>query len=1590
MTMDQRRAQLSPVFEMQPALPSAPALVVQVEIQFTDPVIRSRYTRSYGSSPDFTASTKVCKGLLRRIERCSEELLTRKDSGALGMFKDGTFERKPLRYEIAFRISTREGGKWAERTYRSYQKQPLTVALTKDIIIASHRIVGLFLRRHDKGFRWLDGAVRDTSAEGPQTTSPSLDGPLSLLCVPRSRFIESTQSFEFVPGYTIELSFRNRDTRREVPVFTKVVRVNSGQAAPLTLFLSEDMLWQGLRVANQQLEPKKQEFDSHLKSCSGGDCHHSDDESLNIELRLTNNLGLVHDDIRRTIQSKFALFCDTDECDRFVQAVEAALIRIRDDTDAKINAHNDFELRIIELRGSGWSVRQPAVFNLDSSTSYGRRTIHAALDRVQTGVADVLRGYDVAVHISAQKRGHLILDKAIVAHAKRGIPKEVFSSPEDEQKIFTSRLKARIQQDIDKVFEDTCSIDDIPDEAQRSTSPDTVVGTEYGTPEKLRLDEYSPGELDSLPTTPIKNSPKPRAQRMFSLSSRRSPRTDTESLRSTGSTNDLRSNGDVFENRSTRAISIASGDVSSEGGSVLYEERPSLYVVSPTKPAQRRFPLVGKRYPSRVSNASTLIEEFQGGFEGSTNSAHGQHVEDTGNMKVEAPEAKRVPQNECAQALQKSGYALREIGDALNTMTRGEAETDDVNANARMNLVAEPRINLTDGSVSVSSPESQLGTKPNSQAQMDTPQIFEDAAEFVSATEIAEIANLKSPSPETEAYSTAPSTPGLSWGADSSPRHSISATPTDERIFSGTRGSSLRHFEPEPELEKAAMGAETAINEVSVRKAVDDDKDVHPRLCPAPQTAGPDSLRTLGSDVKSEPVGSEQIATETVPEPEATMPDPSDSEDTPASDGLSLGAERPNEPSEECGSPAPDYPTSNVREAATEKETSPISDTISAPEARGCDEVELGVDDAFGPANLWGLLAAAVQASEPRMLVDESLGPVDLWGILQSDGVPLTPKVPQETTLGAELLGPVTLWGILRNGETAVVPEVQFKSENRVEEPEFCADIETTQSEAVDTANLNTESAAEEPDLSQVPGVSVRNSVGQDRTNSESPSPTDGPEAEKSTGGVATVEIVDDKLDSDGDRDLASVTVGPAVESRDLETDGADDASPSDPPVAVGTELNENPTPEFETDVAETPEELSLPEVSDKNVIADATPDVQSDLHAVLPAMESLDASEIVVGDQIGENDSAVGLTISDAKDITEPLICNDTENASEIISVVGPVDDIVAAIEVDEPKAQAPDTEAGIVVAVAKEDKEHPEVQATLTNIQEETDGSREIEAEVTKEQEPSTSEILDDAAGFNGDSGSEMENLEPEVPDDKLTVAPEISVQDFAATVHELPLAIDDVALSNAAYNVGQQTSEATSDVSLLNPATIRGAPNPLYLSPSHAASPRSSMSSISVSDWSDIQSVVSNSRDSVETVYPAGHEELQRLRAQSPDRCQSRPQTAGFLGFGENRFAPVGLRGALGASRERRLSLPLQNIIMDKDTVGGSATSGSVTAVETPASSVAGDKVKKSRKRGILRSKKEEEEVVDDGPPVLPRVMMLLAGMVALGKVLKGSSH
>ncbi|KAG7292999.1 hypothetical protein NEMBOFW57_003044 [Staphylotrichum longicolle] len=774
--MELERALLSPVVEEQPGQPTAPALVVQVDIRFTDPVIRSRYCRSYASSPTFEATDRICRGLVRRIERCSEEFITRKDSAALEVFKGDTYERKPQRFEMTFRVMRRGRGEWAERTYRSYQKHPLTVALTKEITLVTHLMIGLFLRRHDKHFRWIDCPVREGDSESSETMVPSDGGPLSLLSVPRSLFIEATQEYEFVPGYTIEVCLRSRNPERQVVAFERTLNVNSTQTTPLTRLMSEDMLGKALKSINQALESKERDYDDHLRGGNGArNGVPFEDDALEIDLRIVNNLGPVFSHVHRNITSKLALFRDPEakDCDSFLCDTEKLLVQHRNEADATLNALDDLEFRIVELKGVGWTLRDPAKFILGPSASHARRTIQAALDRLQTGIGDVIRGHNIAIHISAHKRGHLVLDKAIVAHEKRGKPRESFASGEDAQTAFVARLKARIQKDIDKVFEDSCSIDDIPEYdddyfARRPVTPAQPEQPLSGSspPSYSPSSTWSSPAKQSRPSLSIQGSPRTRTQRVFSLSRR-----STESMRSIDF---LKAARDSFAADSSRPSTAASESVSEPRGfdSPVSDGRGPLLGAADVRPA-RSFSLMSSRRLSsalRISNASTLVEEQTVTGERSDSAGDaGEKTEDvTAQPIVKGPEPEIMTSTENVSPAGSSGTPLVEEPPASSLTSHPapqELETSDRNDDE--NKAPAP-----------TAPQAK-------QRKMDTPDVFEDAREFalspgvesaVKAELSAALAATLNPRDDDE-FITAPSTPGLSTGT-SSLRHSALTTPT--------------------------------------------------------------------------------------------------------------------------------------------------------------------------------------------------------------------------------------------------------------------------------------------------------------------------------------------------------------------------------------------------------------------------------------------------------------------------------------------------------------------------------------------------------------------------------------------------------------------------------------------------------------------------------------------------------------------------------------------------------------------------------------------------------------------------------------------
>ncbi|KAL2127051.1 hypothetical protein VTI74DRAFT_11423 [Chaetomium olivicolor] len=707
------------------------------------------------------------------------------------MFKGDTYERKPQRFEMTFHIMRRGKGEWAERTYRSYQKHPLTIGLTKEIMLAIHRMIGLFLRRHDEGFKWLETPVPDIDFEESETMVPSRAGPLSLLSVPRSRFIEATQTFEFIPGYTIELCFRSRHAQRKNHVVERKLKVNSTQTTPLTLFLSEDMLWKAAQAINHALDSKKRELLDHLQHNRGHDAPISEDDALELDFRISNNLGPLYSHVHRNIKSKLALFRDAEarDCESFLHDIEKDLVHIRNEADGKLNAMDDLELRIVELKGVDWSLREPAKFTLGPSASYGRRTIQAALDRIQTGVGDVIRGHNLAIHITAHKRGHLVLDKAIVAHEKRGKPREVFSSLEDAQATFVSRLKTRIQKDIDKVFEDSCSIDDIPeDEEDYFARPTTPAQQERPFTEEPPSPTYSPSSIRSSPARPSRipigkqcsqGSPRPRAQRVFSLSRR-----STESVRSIDY---LRpAPRDPFTDDSSRPSTSAS-ERSFTMRSPMPEPRSPLMTGSEIMPPRRSFSLISRTSSAvHVSNASTLVEEQP--LNGSSKADRKETGDFQDALGIRAPEP-MTSADEVNPAAALPGTALVEVSRASIVASNPSPPKS-------------PTPSLDDESNKA--PPASRGIKLD---KMDTPETFLDAREYVASPapeqtlKSGSVSGVTSPRDDDE-FSTAPATPELSVGGPS-PGHSILLTPSYTRTDSGAKDPAF----PEPELQ-VGSGAE--------------------------------------------------------------------------------------------------------------------------------------------------------------------------------------------------------------------------------------------------------------------------------------------------------------------------------------------------------------------------------------------------------------------------------------------------------------------------------------------------------------------------------------------------------------------------------------------------------------------------------------------------------------------------------------------------------------------------------------------------------------------------------------------------------------
>ncbi|KAF5025294.1 hypothetical protein F66182_2627 [Fusarium sp. NRRL 66182] len=476
--LGRRKTRHSDVSSSSPvALPSSPAstspaqkiaksgLRVHVQVKFENPH-GSEHARDYEASPKLKVTDRICQALLSRLQHCSSELITRHDSNALDPLRKPHRDVKPLRYRITYRVE-RDGAILVEKSLRSFQEYELTHDDIREVVAATDRIVGLFLVRHDPGFQWTEFAEPEAVNPESETFRPCTGRPQSMACIPRSHFVHESQSFEFVAGYSIELFLRSRCATRYPENRNASIKIDSRQPSPLPLLLGEELT---TRVSNLIVDPVdawKRKFGKRHRTCTGlegsGGCSHIEDGAVDVMVKVRNHLGPDYTYFSHRVQTSKVLFNDHNgrDFDEFANQVKAKLEKARDMTDKSLRSLDDLTLQIHELRGKNWSVHEPLVVRLDPTVTYCRQTIEAVMERLQTGISNVLEHHENSLAtMTVHKRGHLIFDGFLDgAGGDDTVHYEKFASADLERKALEAHLKERIRSDITMLCRDTCAID---------------------------------------------------------------------------------------------------------------------------------------------------------------------------------------------------------------------------------------------------------------------------------------------------------------------------------------------------------------------------------------------------------------------------------------------------------------------------------------------------------------------------------------------------------------------------------------------------------------------------------------------------------------------------------------------------------------------------------------------------------------------------------------------------------------------------------------------------------------------------------------------------------------------------------------------------------------------------------------------------------------------------------------------------------------------------------------------------------------------------------------------------------------------------
>jgi hypothetical protein len=400
------------------------------------------------ASPSFDPSDQVCQALLRRLQHCSAEVVTRRDRTALDP-PSVPSQSRPMRFQITCYIA-RHGLHWAEETLSSYQQNPMDADLEREIMDELRLSATSFLTRHDPGF-CSTGA--DATAVPPETSRPSIGLPQPMCCVPHETQSPST------PGYLIELFLRRR-----CHVASKVTsfRIGSRQSSPLTILLGEDVLSKTTKLLDAAFEERKIRFEEIHRWCDGlegdGGCNHVIDGAFDVLVKIRNNIGPDYNHLSHRLQTYRILFDDDEaqEFEDFSNSLKEQLEGVRDLADRGLDAVDDMTFTIRKLEVPGHLIPKPLSVSLDSSITYNRAITQTLTSRVPAGLRQVLEGSGATISLTLHKRGHLILDTTVEDPSRGASDGEMSLLNSDE---LLTKLRNELQADVSLVCKDTLSID---------------------------------------------------------------------------------------------------------------------------------------------------------------------------------------------------------------------------------------------------------------------------------------------------------------------------------------------------------------------------------------------------------------------------------------------------------------------------------------------------------------------------------------------------------------------------------------------------------------------------------------------------------------------------------------------------------------------------------------------------------------------------------------------------------------------------------------------------------------------------------------------------------------------------------------------------------------------------------------------------------------------------------------------------------------------------------------------------------------------------------------------------------------------------